>query len=204
MALTKQLLLAVALLLPLHLIAQEQAVQVYKYKSKQGVTSFSDIAPIDHDYQQIRIGCYACQLNSQVNWQKTKLYLQQYQTEIIKTANQYNIDPALIQAVIHAESHFDRFAISKQGAQGLMQLMPKTAKSLGITNPFNAQQNIQAGSQHLARLLQKYRGNITLASAAYNAGESTIKKYQGVPPYPETQAYVERVRILHARYQQKI
>ncbi len=194
----------VFLTLPWCLNGQEQAVQVYKYKSAQGVTSFSDVAPIDVDYQQVRIGCYACQLDSLVDWQKTKLYLSHFNDTIKMAAQKHQLDPALIKAVIHAESHFDHLALSKQGAQGLMQLMPATAKSLGINDAFNAQQNIQAGSKHLARLLKKYRGNITLASAAYNAGEGAVKKYLGVPPYPETQAYVKRVSILHSRYRQKI
>ena len=201
---SNSLITFVLLTLPWLTHSQEQGVKVYKYQSKNGVVAFSDIAPIDSDYQQIRIGCYACQLNSAVNWHNTKLYVHAFKSTIFSAAKQHNIDPALIQAVIHAESHFDHKALSKQGAQGLMQLMPNTAKSLGIKNSFNPQQNIKAGSKHLARLVKKYRGNITLASAAYNAGEGAVKRFSGVPPYPETQAYVKRVSILHARYRQEI
>ena len=111
------------------------------------------------------------------------------------------IDPAFIRAIIHAESHFDRHAISKQGAQGLMQLMPSTAQSLGVKNALVAKQNIEGGVKHLARLLKKYNGNRQLASAAYNAGEGAVKKFSGIPPFAETQVYVERVEILHRRYQ---
>jgi soluble lytic murein transglycosylase-like protein len=128
------------------------------------------------------------------------LFLTHFNKTINQQAKLYKIDPALIRAVIHAESHFDPLALSKTGAQGLMQLMPETAKELGIENSFNAKQNIQAGSKHLARLIRKYGGNITLVSAAYNAGEGAVKRYKGVPPYPETKVYVERIKILHKRY----
>jgi soluble lytic murein transglycosylase-like protein len=178
-------------------VYSKDGVLVYKYKSTNGVTSFSDIPPEGTNYRQI---CFACELNSLVNWHNTRLFLNHFNTTIEQQASLYKIDPALIRAVIHAESHFDPLALSKTGAQGLMQLMPETAKELGIKNSFNAKQNIRGGSRHLARLIRKYGGNITLVSAAYNAGEGAVKKYNGVPPYPETKAYVERVNILHQRY----
>jgi soluble lytic murein transglycosylase-like protein len=81
-----------------------------------------------------------------------------------------------------------------------MQLMPKTARELGVDNAFSAAQNIDAGSRYLAQMLQRFDGNISLACAAYNAGPTTVSNYKGVPPYPETQAYVERVGILLQRY----
>lgn len=176
---------------------------IYKYRSKSGVVSFSGIEPIGLDYQQIRFDCYACQPDSLINWRKAKLYLSEYSQAIHHAATQHQIDPALVRAIIHAESHFNPTAVSKQGALGLMQLMPETAAWLGVKDPLVARQNIQGGVKHLARLVKKYRGNISLASAAYNAGETTIKKYGGIPPYPETQVYVERVDILLKRYQQE-
>ncbi|MBA6302217.1 lytic transglycosylase domain-containing protein [Colwellia sp. MB02u-14] len=183
-----------------HSVFADDGVKIYQYKSLKGISSFSDIPPNTSTYQEIRIGCFACKLNSMVNWHNTQLFTAHFTSTINQQAQRYNIDPALIRAVIHAESHFDPRALSKTGAQGLMQLMPATAKELGIKNSFNAQQNIRAGSKHLARLIRKYGGNITLVSAAYNAGEGAVKKYKGVPPYPETQKYVERVKILHQRY----
>lgn len=181
-------------------VTSNDGVQVYKYKSAEGVLSFSDIPPEDSNYQQIRIGCFACKLNSVVNWHNTLLFLNHFNKTINQQAQLYKIDPAFIRAVIHAESHFNPLALSKTGAKGLMQLMPATAKELGIKDSFNAKQNIRAGSKHLARLIRKYGGNVTLVSAAYNAGEGAVKKYQGVPPYPETKVYVERVKILYQRY----
>ena len=175
-------------------------VNVYQYKSSNGISSFSDIPPINTNFQQLRIGCFACKLHSIIDWHNTRLFLTHFNKTINQQAQLYKIDPALIRAIIHAESHFDPSALSKTGAQGLMQLMPATAKELGVKNSFNAKQNIQAGSKHLARLIRKYGGNITLVSAAYNAGEGAVKRYNGVPPFPETKVYVERIKILHKRY----
>jgi soluble lytic murein transglycosylase-like protein len=183
-----------------HSVNANDEIKVYQYKSSSGISSFSDIPPINTSFQQLRIGCFACKLNSLVNWHNTRLFLNHFNKTINQQARLYKIDPALIRAIIHAESHFDPSALSKTGAQGLMQLMPATAKELGVKNSFNAKQNIQAGSKHLARLIRKYGGNITLVSAAYNAGEGAVKRYKGVPPYPETKVYVERIKILHNRY----
>ena len=185
-------------------VIADDDVKVYQYKSSNGISSFSDIPPINTSFQQLRIGCFACKLNSLVNWHNTRLFLNHFNKTINQQARLYKIDPALIRAIIHAESHFDPLALSKAGAQGLMQLMPATAKELGVKNSFNAKQNIRAGSKHLARLIRKYGGNITLVSAAYNAGEGAVKRHKGVPPYPETKVYVERIKILHQRYNAEI
>ncbi len=174
---------------------------IYKYQSKQGIPSFSDIEPIGIPYEVVKIGCYACNVKSHVDWHKARLYLTLF-TEVINNASAKNkIDPAFVRAVIHAESHFNPKAISKQGAQGLMQLMPATAQWLGVHNPFVAEDNIKGGVKHLARLLKKYHGNARMASAAYNAGEGAVKRFGGIPPYAETRVYVERVEILRRRYQ---
>ncbi|TYK67441.1 lytic transglycosylase domain-containing protein [Colwellia echini] len=162
--------------------------------------SFSDIEPMEVEFTVYRMDCYACEVDSLIDWRKAKLYLTPYQSEINQSALKYGIDPAYVRAVIHAESHFNYQAISKQGAQGLMQLMPATALELGVKNSFSAQQNIIGGVKHLSRLLKKYNGDNKLASAAYNAGEGAVKRYGGIPPYKETQVYVERVGILHKRY----
>lgn len=177
---------------------------VYKYESADKVTSFSDIEPLDRHYTKIIVGCYACKVDSSVDWYKTKLYLSEFRQHIRQAALTHSVEPAFVRAIIHAESHFNRQAISKQGAQGLMQLMPKTAQSLGVRNAFVAKENINGGVKHLAHLLKKYNGNIELVAAAYNAGEGAVKKYGGIPPYAETKVYVERVDILHRRYQRAI
>jgi len=119
---------------------------------------------------------------------------------IAGAAKSYDLDPALIKAVIHAESAFDPNATSHAGAEGLMQLMPATAKSHGVRDSFNARQNIMGGSRHLRYLMDKYNENTTLALAAYNAGEVPVRKYKGVPPYKETQNYVKKVIRLQKKY----
>ncbi|PKI17749.1 lytic transglycosylase domain-containing protein [Colwellia sp. 12G3] len=180
--------------------SEKKTTDIYTYKSTSGVTSFSDIEPIDVNFSRYRVDCYACEVDSLIDWRKAKLYLQPYKNDINQAALKYGIDPAFVRAVIHAESHFNPQATSKQGAQGLMQLMPATARELGVKNSLSAQQNIKGGVKHLARLLKKYKGDNKLASAAYNAGEGAVKRYGGIPPYKETEVYVERVGILHKRY----
>ena len=177
---------------------------IYKYESADGVLSFSDIQPLDAIYEQVRIGCFACQVDSLIDWHNAVLYLTQYQRTIESAATLYKVNPAFIRAIIHAESHFNSKAVSKQGAQGLMQLMPTTAKALGVKNSFIAKQNIYGGVKHLAHLLKVYKGNNRLVAAAYNAGEGAVKKHSGIPPFAETEVYVERVNILYQRYQRAI
>ena len=112
---------------------------------------------------------------------------------VTQLAPHYGIEPRLALAVILIESNFDHLAHSVKDARGLMQLLPKTAARFNVRNPFDARDNVRGGLAYLRWLLAYYRGDVTLAAAAYNAGEKAVDRYRGVPPYPETQAYVQRV-----------
>ncbi len=117
----------------------------------------------------------------------------QYATDIREIASRHGVDPTLVESVIRAESAFNPTAVSRTGARGLMQLMPKTALALGVRDSFNPRENIEGGVRHLRYLLDRYPGNVPLAVAAYNAGEAAVDQYRGIPPYTETQQYVQRV-----------
>ncbi len=114
-------------------------------------------------------------------------------TMIENIANKHGVDDKLVKALIRQESGFNPKAKSKAGAMGLMQLMPQTAKHLGVSDPYNPVQNVEGGVKYLKSMLDKYHGNIILALAAYNAGPGAVDKYSGVPPYEETQNYVKNI-----------
>lgn len=116
-----------------------------------------------------------------------------YAAYIDDIAREHGVSPALIEAVVRTESDFDPAAVSAKGAGGLMQLMPRTASALGVVDRFDPRDSIRGGVRHLRYLLERYQGSVVLALAAYNAGEGTVDAHRGMPPYPETQQYVQRV-----------
>jgi soluble lytic murein transglycosylase-like protein len=119
---------------------------------------------------------------------------------IRRAAHAYGLSPAMIKAVIHAESSFDPHAVSHRGARGLMQLMPVTAGEMGVSDPFNPWQNISGGTRYLQRLVRRFDGDLNLTLAAYNAGPGTVERFNGLPPYKVTRRYVKRVLELYRRY----
>jgi soluble lytic murein transglycosylase-like protein len=123
-----------------------------------------------------------------------------YHSLIVKTAYQYKVEPAIIKAIIMAESGFNPKAVSKVGARGLMQLMPRTARSLGVEDIFKPAHNIDAGVRYFKYLLDKYDGEIKLALAAYNAGSDNVRKYGGVPPFKATKFYINKVLRYYEAY----
>jgi soluble lytic murein transglycosylase-like protein len=116
---------------------------------------------------------------------------------IVMAAARHNVDPNLVRAVVKVESNFNSNAVSRKGAMGLMQLMPKTARELKVKNPFDPQQNVDAGVRHLKYLLENYNGDVNLTLAAYNAGEGAVRRSAGVPHYSETQDYVRKITHLY-------
>jgi len=123
--------------------------------------------------------------------------------EVVKIVNEvapgYNMEPRLILALIQQESNFKSKALSHKGAMGLMQLIPATAKRFGVKNAWDIKQNISGGTRYLAWLLKEYQGNVAFALAGYNAGENAVKRYNGIPPYKETQKYVKRIMKVYGK-----
>lgn len=119
---------------------------------------------------------------------------------IQRVAKNYGVDPALVRAIIMAESSYNPRAVSKKGARGLMQLMPKTAEYLGVKDSFNPEHNIDAGVRYFKKLLGQFNGDVKLALAAYNAGSRRVREYKGIPPFKATQHYVKKVFKYHQRY----
>lgn len=175
----------------------KDGVRHYTSKPPKGVAGATALRTIPYSFIET---CYACAPLPGVNFGTLRLNTVAYATEIRAAALQHGVDEAVVRAIIHAESSFNPNALSRVGAQGLMQLMPATARRFGVSNAFDASQNIRGGVQYLAWLLKRYNGDLTLAAAGYNAGEGAVDKYKGVPPYSETRLYVQRVRVLADRY----
>jgi soluble lytic murein transglycosylase-like protein len=125
---------------------------------------------------------------------------QAIESEIESAASRHNLDPNLVRAVIRAESNYRHDAVSNAGAMGLMQLMPGTAASLGVTDPFNIHQNIEGGTSYLRRMMDMFDQDVDLALAAYNAGSGAVRRHGGIPPFKETQNHVPRVRQFFEEY----
>ncbi|RDZ29235.1 lytic transglycosylase domain-containing protein [Lysobacter silvisoli] len=175
----------------------KDGVRHYTSKRPQGLANASAVRTIRYSFMET---CYACAARPGVNFGSIRLNTDAYRDEIAAAARQHGVEEAVVRAIIHAESAYNPNALSRVGAQGLMQLMPATARRFGVANPFDAGQNIQGGVQYLAWLLKRFNGDLTLAAAGYNAGEGAVDKYRGVPPYSETQRYVQRVAVLAQRY----
>ncbi|HET9031672.1 MAG TPA: lytic transglycosylase domain-containing protein [Dokdonella sp.] len=180
---------------------------VYRVERKSGITEYTNVRPRDGRFALLFTyisTCVACDLHSTINFARTALNTEAYKDEVNLAAADYGVDAALLRAVIHAESAFNPMAISSKGAQGLMQLMPGTASDLGVTDAFDVSQNIRGGAKYLAEMLKNFNGDQGLAAAAYNAGPGAVRKYSAVPPYAETQIYVERVKTLYERYRKAL
>lgn len=188
-------------------MTSSSAGQMYIYQDKNGSTLLTNRKSYDQSLKKVKVTYYPdSNIHSYTNWGASEAsVLPSYNKNknafdhIIKQAAlQHGVSEGLIKAVMHTESGFNVNARSPVGAQGLMQLMPATARRFNVTNAFDAQQNIFAGAKYLSWLLKRFGGNTQMALAAYNAGEGNVDKYGGIPPFRETQDYVRRVT---SRYQ---
>jgi soluble lytic murein transglycosylase-like protein len=167
---------------------------IYKYVDPEGVLHLTNV-PSDHNAKYVMI------LREKRILFRPNLDVNKYDDLITKAADKFKLESALIKAVIKAESNFNHRAVSPVGAQGLMQLMPKTASSLQVEDSFHPEKNIEGGARYLRYLLNTYKGDLNLALAAYNAGERAVAKYNyNIPPYRETQNYVRRVMNFYKSY----
>jgi len=185
--------------------------QVYSYM-QDGVrhytsarpTQVANLGPVRTIRYSFMERCYACGVNPRVDFGSVRLNTTAFQTEISSAAREFGVEEAIVRAIIHAESAYNPTALSRAGAQGLMQLMPPTAARFGVSDSYDASQNIRGGVQYLAWLLKRFNGDLTLAAAGYNAGEGAVDRHRGVPPYSETQYYVRRVGQLAERYRTEL
>ena len=190
------------LLLVILLFPRISSADIYKYEDENGVIHFTD-APTDHRF---KLFMRDFKKDKQL---RTRFHLGDcygdpaaYDSIINACSLEYGVDRSLVKAVIHAESGYNPHAVSRTGATGLMQLMPKTAQGLKVTDSFDPKENIRGGVRYLRFLLDTFHGNVSLALAAYNAGLSKVAKYGGIPPYSETRNYVSKVLDYQRSYQQ--
>ncbi len=180
--------LTLALLLILPALPGDVAADIYKYEDETGVIHLTNV-PTDVTKKYTLI----MREPRVIFNRRIARDINKFDPIITKSAQKHGMDPALIKAVIKAESNFNHKAVSPKGAQGLMQLMPATASSLQVDDSFHPEKNIDGGVRYLRYLIRLFNGDLRLALAAYNAGEKAVMRYGGIPPYRETQDYVQRV-----------
>lgn len=159
------------------------SAEIYQYIGPNGTISLTNV-PTDHRYRRIEVE--SARFHSAISERELDPMIRRYSSE-------HRLHPALIRAVIKAESNFDPRAVSRAGAIGLMQLMPQTAMRLDVRDMYDPEDNIGGGTKYLRQLLDRFHGNLPLALAAYNAGENVVDRYQALPPIDETRQYVRKV-----------
>jgi hypothetical protein len=183
----------VLILLVLSLTFTVAYADTYKYVDEGGVITLSDMPPPSSAREMI-----SHVEKTRVTKRTRADYSEHYYNYLIRNkAYKYNVDPSLIEAIISVESNFNSRAVSSKGAMGLMQLMPSTAKAMGVYNPFDPEDNIEAGVRYLKYLLKRFNGDLRLALAAYNAGPTLVNQYGTVPPFKETVQYLKKIFSLY-------
>ncbi|MBU1168812.1 MAG: lytic transglycosylase domain-containing protein [Proteobacteria bacterium] len=168
------------------------AAEIYKYVDEDGVIHFTDSPTKDEMVLYIKTGP-----------ENAKAYPytpDKYDDIILKASRENGLSFSLIKAIIKVESDFNTYAISRMGAKGLMQIMPKNMKELHINDPYNPYENIMGGTLYLKKMLIRFEGQLILALAAYNAGPTVVEKYNAIPPYKETRHYVDKVLKYNYKY----
>jgi len=188
-------LFALALLLGFAPLAASAGGPFYRYVDSRGVVHFTNV---QWDARFTRLEELP-RLSFDPSGRLARRNARAYDPLVERVGRESGVPPALVKAVIHAESAFNPRAVSHKGAMGLMQLMPATARIFGVAEPFTAEQNVAGGARYLRTLRERF-GNWTMALAAYNAGPEAVTKFGGTPPYRETQTYVRRVLTYYRRY----
>jgi soluble lytic murein transglycosylase-like protein len=182
-----------------NIVHAEPFIRIYK----QGVIYYYFSNKYDPNYPRALGNCIANQMRLNRSPSRNKISAQELEPWVNWASQNHKLPPALIKAVIRVESNFNPSATSPKGAQGLMQLMPGTAEQLQVTNPYDIQENIWAGTRYLGMLLKKFNNNLALALAAYNAGPQRVERCRGIPPIKETQGFVRDVCNNFLQYNKK-
>ncbi|HAM51293.1 MAG TPA: hypothetical protein DCP92_11625 [Nitrospiraceae bacterium] len=188
--LSMRLILSAFVVMLLSINASE--ADIYKSVDEDGVICYTDIPLKKNAVRIMRTQTAPVDTKDKVQ-AKAEIKNKEFHGIVKEKSAKYNVDPSLVHAVIKAESNGNPYAVSKKGAQGLMQLMPTTARDLQVQNPFDPEENIDGGTRYLKYLIEKFNGDLTLALAAYNAGPKTVEKSGSVPQIPETREYVKKV-----------
>lgn len=186
---------------------QAASTDIYQYTDNDGVVHFSNVnVASGKKFRKVksvspRVEAARAETDARVEepsvYSPKKAFPSTY-SDLIKTScDRHGVDPRLVHAIVKVESDFNPFAVSKKGARGLMQLMPQTAFDWNVSNSYSPDENIEGGVRYLRYLLDRYEGNLTLALAAYNSGETAVQKWGTIPPFPETQNYVQKILRLY-------
>ena len=194
MSILKAALACVAGLVLLLIVCPPASSDIYRYKDEKGVWHYSNI----RSNRQYKL--YMSPASKKVPKRVQTKDVVRYDEFILLASNLYQVDRFFIKAIIKAESDFDCRAVSSKGAQGLMQLMPRTAEAMKVKDPFDPKENILGGTRYVSLLLERFSNDKTLALAAYNAGPEVVESINGIPPYPETKTFVKRVMSYYQSY----